>query len=168
MGNVSALDARTGDLVWKREDLRYGSGMTVTPRGVLMTVLGGIILLNHQTGKTIWFQDSYSSTAETLANDNRGILVEGFEIRVFDMGTGRTVWSYNASNQFTRQPTVVDGYIIASNLNGYLYVFRKAEPKDVDENGFPTVTPTTLMLLGITLVLTGSIIQRIKKKRNQG
>ena len=126
----------------------------------------GILLLDFFTGETIWWQDSGIIFAETVASNNRGVLVEGFEIRVFDIETGRTVWSYNASNQFTRQPSVVDGYIVASNINGYLYVFRKAGPGDDGDGILPSITPTTLMLLAIALAITGSIRQRIKKKQS--
>jgi polyvinyl alcohol dehydrogenase (cytochrome) len=120
-GDVWALDAATGALVW---NTRIGDG----------SALGGV----H------WGIATDGTRVFAAINDPEFPMVEGYEpepgMYALDLATGARLWSYRANKDcpperaarvalcdqrygFSAAPIVVDGAVVAGTLDGKLFVF---------------------------------------------
>lgn len=128
-GVVTASNASTGNILWKKELKRnISSGVAVLKNVVVVgTTSGAVIALNAEHGNEIWRAQVPSEVIATprIANDRVLIKTESGDLQALDIATGRLRWSYhqNPPELMLRggsAPTIVGNRVFAGFSDGQL------------------------------------------------
>ncbi len=125
MGNICALDARTGEPVWDDEIGGIVLGpVTVDSIVVFSTESGGIAAYDHQ-GSRLWARD-YSSQASPPSADAAGVYA-GFSngaVRKFSLRDGHVLWETDIVSSTSRcvlaRPVIVGDVVLVGTNDGQL------------------------------------------------
>ncbi len=128
-GVVTAANANTGKIVWKKELKRnISSGVAVQNNIVVVgSTNGAVIALNAHNGDEIWRAQVPSEVIATprIARDRVLIKTESGDLQALDTATGRLRWSFhqNPPELMLRggsAPTVVGNRVYAGFSDGQL------------------------------------------------
>lgn len=139
-GHVVALDAKTGEELWRRQlDIPVRAAPKLASQRVFVTTVDNqIYAFNPEDGGVIWQAAGlnelvgYLGMAVPAIYENAVIVpFSSGELYAFDAGTGRELWQTMLSpgrrSQFTAQifditasPIAAGGWVFATNTNGVL------------------------------------------------
>ncbi|MDA7934289.1 PQQ-binding-like beta-propeller repeat protein [Akkermansiaceae bacterium] len=153
-GILNCLDARTGDLIWRKNVLRE-TGQSV-PKwakscsplivdGKVIVTLGSeakenLAAFTVESGELVWRSGDYPSSyaspvVATLAGNRQIVAVLQKAVAGFEIATGEELWSFPIGNPQSNcaSPLIVGNTVITSS--GYGYGTHRIEIEKV-ENGF--------------------------------
>jgi outer membrane protein assembly factor BamB len=128
---LSAIDKRTGRLVWSRPLGRLSaSSPAVTANTVYVTVLysghpkspGRVIALNSATGAVRWWH-ALPSGSESSPLIDRGRVFFGSQngtVYALNDRTGARLWTYRAASAVKASPTLANGVVYFGDYSGRL------------------------------------------------
>ncbi len=140
-GIFYALDLTTGAMVWSYNFGGNGPGVTPVNTDALTapalsgnTVVFGATgfedALNAVTGTLLWQYsdpgDDINSSAAIVGPQNGRVVVFGGLngiVHVLSLFTGKLLYSYQTGNQITGSPADVDGNLLITSQDGFLYDF---------------------------------------------
>jgi outer membrane protein assembly factor BamB len=146
---IVALDARSGNEVWVREDSNdleestFYSGGPVVADGLVFAgnSFGGFLAIDAETGETVWsFVPSIESWEGAehdgmnfntpavvdgvvyigTGSDNDGVDDDGY-LFALDAGTGEELWRYETGDAVIMQPAIVDDVAWFGDTSGLLH-----------------------------------------------
>lgn len=132
-GKVYAIDAATGDTVWKKQlYVDVTSGVSVANNIVLVGTAGGsLIALNAQTGNLLWQQAIGNQVLGLAAISKNTIVVKTIADAVIALNTsnGQVKWQYNgdAPQLILRggsQPKISGNAVVVGFANGKVGKFN--------------------------------------------
>jgi len=146
-GRVSAIDARTGDQVWrtgtnpgdKRDKLAFGGGVAYAD-GKLYVSSGWrqVLQLDARTGAIGWRARTSESIhgAPTVAGGRVFVVSIDNTLLTFDTATGAPGWTYQALSESARilgasSPAVSGDTVVAAFGSGELVALRAANGNDL-------------------------------------
>lgn len=145
IGNLIALDAKTGRKVWKAEAVQetYGTpakatiggvGVVIAPSGEIVRVSDGAILASIDArllyaspivhDDVVYFMDA-SSTALKLPDNAAG------ELRV------KKLWEASLEGEFFASPVYINGLLFTANDQGKLYIVDAKDGKILASEDLP-------------------------------
>jgi outer membrane protein assembly factor BamB len=115
-GNLYALNASTGALVWG-----YPSGAGSTPavaNGVVY--VDGVYALNATTGALLWTSPfgSFPAVADGVVYS-----VGGNDVYALNASTGALLWSYATGGTVSARPAIANGVVYIGSDDGNVYAF---------------------------------------------
>jgi len=128
---LSAIDKRTGRVIWKRKLGRLSaSSPAVTYNTVYVTILssgrrrnpGRVVALDSANGHIRW-QRALPSPSESSPLIDRGRIFFGSQSgRVYALNDsdGKLLWSYKAAAAVKASPTLADGVLYFGDYSGHL------------------------------------------------
>ncbi len=132
-GNVHALDAATGDPLWKSpfvSDDKIWSTPVVSGETLFVGSFDKkMYAVNTADGSKKWeFPTDGSIISAPLVYEDTlyfGALDRNFY--ALNAADGRLKWKITAENWFWAEPVIVNGTIYAGNLDGNIYIFKAAD-----------------------------------------
>ena len=122
---IVVLDLATGGVVWRAE-----AGGPSSPAVADGTVyIGGedqsVRALDAADGKERWSTPlGYPIASSPASAGDLIYIASGPTITALDAGSGKTVWGHVAGDIITADVAVIDGMVIASGHDGYVYALR--------------------------------------------
>jgi outer membrane protein assembly factor BamB len=115
-GNLYALNASTGALVWD-----YPSGAGATPavaNGVVY--VDGVYALNATTGALLWTSPfgSFPAVADGVVYS-----VGGNDVYALNASTGALLWSYATGGTVSTRPAIANGMVYVGSNDNNVYAF---------------------------------------------
>lgn len=138
-GRILALDAKTGDTIWKQNlDLReadlsaFTGGLAATNTHLFVTTATGEVLaLSTEDGSELWRKDLAVPLRAAPTFFNGGLFVTSHDNRLFamDAASGRTVWTHNGATETlglmaNASPAVAYGAVATAYSGGDLYLLK--------------------------------------------
>lgn len=156
-----ALDARTGELVWKIDtDSVFGSGILVSNSVAYgITFDGTLYALNAKTGKTLWKKlsgagDNLGGPPNPASTDN--ILFSGStDFYAMDARSGATRWEFTTDKFSFSAPTIAEN-VVYFEREGTLYAFETTSGKKLWEWSPHTRELSAAALANRTLFISDS------------
>ncbi len=143
-GNVHALDAATGRLIWQRQVGQLAASSPAAGGDTIYVTLlhakpgpGAIVALDERTGRTRWSR-ALPSPSESSPLLDRGILYFGsqegivYALRAQD---GRVLWAYHAKGSVKASPTFDDGNLYFGDYGGYMQALQESDGRLVWSTG---------------------------------
>ncbi len=144
---ISALNAKTGALIWKRnlhpkkkaEAQAFGGGLALAD-GKLVVSSGFrfVAELNADTGKMLWQTNTEQPVhaAPTIAGGRIFVVAVDNTLLTFDLATGAEGWTYQALSEPARilgasSPAVSGDTVVASFGSGELVALRTSNGNDL-------------------------------------
>lgn len=120
---VECYDLSNKNLLWKTDDMAYGSekfrGPSIYKDYVFVTIGNMIVALDANTGETSW---SWSETDESVSGNpviaNDRVFSGGDKLRCHDLATGNVLWSKDSFGMYFSDLTIQSGIlsVIARSL----------------------------------------------------
>jgi len=158
---VSALDARTGALIWKqqltaknkRDKIGFGGGLAYA--GGKLYVTSGfrfVAQLDAATGRPGWRQETSSPIhgAPTVHSGKVFAISTDNELLTFDAGSGAPGWDFQALVEPARilsasSPVVSGGVVVAAFASGELVAVRSGNGNDLWNNALSRASRTNAL-----------------------
>ncbi len=125
VGRISALDARSGDLIWGDELDGVVLGPVTADSTLVFSTENGDVAAFNSSGRVLW-EHSYHSQASPPSASGSSVIV-GFSdgyIRNFNLRTGETIFETDITSQPLRcvisRPVIVDSLIFAGTCDSRL------------------------------------------------
>ena len=127
-GNVYALDAHTGALVWVYAiGTAVGSSSPAVANGVVYVGCtdGNVYALDAGTGAKLWNYTTGSMVSSSPAVANGVVYVGSNDKSVYalDAQTGTELWSYATGAPVDSSPAVANGVVYVGSADGNIYAF---------------------------------------------
>jgi outer membrane protein assembly factor BamB len=134
-GRFFALDARTGDALWRHPTGRCGWASPALAGGlVIETFIGhvcasdmpgtdGVVLaFDERTGKLRWRRTVGPTESSPLMAGGLVYVADwSGHVYALDAGTGATRWTFRAGGELKSSPTLADGRIFIGGYDGHVY-----------------------------------------------
>ncbi len=127
-GRVEAVDAESGDIVWRQrlDDTVITGGVGYGSNIVLVgTENSGVIALNAETGDVLWEATVSSEVLSAPATNGRVVVVQSVDDKLtgLNANTGAQIWLYEStapdlSVRGTSSPRIVENFALAAFANG--------------------------------------------------
>jgi mono/diheme cytochrome c family protein len=171
MGYVYAMDAATGNLVWKtkvgthnghdddgtlalQHKLKLQFPLTVEP-GIVggvetnMAVADGVLYVPVANLASVW-----KTRDSGLGNAN---FVEGKgEFMALDLASGRVLWDTKLSQMADGDATVANDLVFTTTFDGYLIAFKRSDGSMAWKKKLPAFTNAPVAIVGDTLITAAS------------
>ena len=129
---VYALNASTGQLIWKHNVVEYANSPVVVDGVVYIGSNGDYVYaLNASTGEEIWNYYRTYGDVESPPVVVDGVVyvgseggIEGGFIYALDASTGDLIWKYQTSGLVKSSPAVVDGVVYIGSGDGKFYALN--------------------------------------------
>lgn len=159
-GKVSAVDAKTGALVWSQETAPegkntegLGGGLAYDKDVVYATSsFGDVLALKAQDGKILWRTSVIAPVriAPTVKDGRVFVSTISNELAAIDAKSGKILWSHGgiaeaASLLGGGAPAVADNVVVVTYSSGEIYAIRA-------ENGHPLWSETLTSVIGVDSV----------------
>ena len=119
---VYALDANTGDFIWKYVPAAPAYGSPAVANGLVYVVAGHVYALDASTGAVIWqSQDSSCDFSPTFANGKVFVVCDLNLVYALDAQTARPIWQYSTKGKILSSPAVTNGMLYVNS--GYRNVY---------------------------------------------
>lgn len=128
-GSTYALDARTGETVWKFDEssqLEEPSSPTIVEKVVYITGRDALYALDALTGAVIWESSPvrFGSTTPTVEDGTVYVGTLDRMLYALDIKTGEKKWEFESS-YIVCAPTVINDEVYFSDTNGILHCLDK-------------------------------------------
>ena len=163
-GIVVALDAETGDPVWKRpvgihnghdRDGLYamrGEYSKIKPGEVYPGVLGGVIAPMATDGETIFVPVVNGSASISASGElGQGGEMTG-ELVAIEAASGKVKWSQEFGSAMFGAPTVINDVVFATSFEGSVYALDAADGGELWVETLPASINTSVSISGDTVI----------------
>ncbi len=140
--SVYALDARNGELLWRREfEEGVPKDTAAVHRNTVFVSVGqqGLVALDISNGKILWqYTMKYGpSTAPCIAENDEIVYVASKMLHAISILNGEEVWTSNEYGFYTSAPIVVGNHLfIGGGYGRLIYAFNRRNGEKVWE--YPT------------------------------
>jgi outer membrane protein assembly factor BamB len=119
---VYALNANTGDFLWKYVTTGPAFGAPAVASGVVYTVGGNVYALSANTGALIWqSQLSNCAFSPTLVNGVLYVVCGRGTVYAMDAETGTIIWAYSTGGRILSSPAAANGMLYVSSGDESVY-----------------------------------------------
>ncbi len=133
-GRYTALDAKTGKVVWRKRLAKLNASSPAYWRGVLYSVSlvpGQALAVRARDGKVLWRQ-SLGSRAESSPLVVRGRVYfgdEGGTFHALRAKDGATIWETSLTGSIKAAPALADGTLYVGDYGGHMSALRASDGK---------------------------------------
>jgi eukaryotic-like serine/threonine-protein kinase len=137
-GNVNALNATTGAVLWAQE-LSYFEDSPAIAAGIVYVAPENwgspyLFALYAETGNTLWehTMNAFAASSPVIANGVVYVGSEDFNIYALSARTGAPLWQYTTGNYVVASPAVANGFLYAASGDSNLYAFSLRRNSDAE------------------------------------